>query len=183
MDIFKITKSKTREKILQIFFADIDKKYYARQLEKILGLPVSNIHRELSSLEKTGLFQKEQIGNLIFYSLNKKSALFDEFKNIVFKTIGAEGTLRKELKKIKGIKRAFIFGSFAKNKEDSISDIDLMIIGNIDENLLIAKISKLEELLRREINYHIWGQKEFEKKAKTESFIQTILEEPKIELV
>lgn len=184
MDIFKITKSKTREKILQLFFSDVKKKYYLRELERLLGLSVANIRRELLSMEKAGLFEKEKMGNQTHYFLKKDSSLFNEYKSIVFKTIGIEGTLRKELKKIKGIKRAFIFGSFAKNKEDSSSDIDLMIIGeDIDEDILIEKINKLEKILRREINYHIWGQKEFEKKAKTESFIQSILEEPKVELI
>ena len=183
MDLFRITKSKTREKILQLLFADINKKYYPRQLEKILELPVSNIHRELLSLEKSGLLRKEKIGNSVFYYLNRESAIFNDFKNIVFKTIGIEGTLRKELKKIKGIERAFIFGSFAKNKEDSSSDVDLMIIGGINEDELVEKISNLENLLNREINYHIWSEKEFKKKAKTESFIQSILDGPKIELI
>jgi len=183
MDLFKITKSKTREKILQLFFADINKKYYPRQLEKILDLPVSNIHRELTSLGKSGLLRKEKIGNSVFYYLNQEAAIFNDLKNIVFKTIGIEGTLRKELKKIKGIKRAFIFGSFAKNKEDSFSDVDLMVIGDINEDELVEKISKLEGLFNREINYHIWSEKEFGEKAKAESFIQSILEEPKIELL
>lgn len=183
MDLLKITKSRTREKILQFFFADVEKKYYPRQLEKILDLPVSNIHRELTTLEKSGLFRKEKIANSVFYYLNKESAIFKDFKNIVFKTIGIEGTLRKELEKIKGIERAFIFGSFAKSKEDSASDVDLMIIGGPNEDKLVTVISKLERLFNREINYHIWGQKEFNTKAKTESFIQSILKEPKIELI
>ncbi|MDD4900879.1 MAG: nucleotidyltransferase domain-containing protein [Patescibacteria group bacterium] len=183
MDLLRITKSKTREKILQLFFADDNKKYYPRQLEKILDLPVSNIHRELTMMEKSGLFRKEKIANSVFYYLNKESAIFNDFKNIVFKTIGIEGTLRKELEKIKGIRRAFIFGSFAKGKEDSASDVDLMIIGNPDEDKLVVVISRLEGLFNREINYHIWGQKEFNAKAKTESFIQSILEKSKIELI
>ena len=184
MDIFKITKSKTREKILQLFFSDVNKKYYLRELERLLDLSAANIRRELLSLEKLGLFGKEKMGNQIYYFLSKNSALFDDFKNIIFKTIGVEGALRKELQKIEGIRSAFLFGSFAKNREDSSSDIDLMVIGeNIDEGKLIKRINKLEELFKREINYHIWGQKEFEKKAKTESFIHSILEEPKIELI
>ncbi|MFH1780918.1 MAG: nucleotidyltransferase domain-containing protein [Candidatus Nealsonbacteria bacterium] len=183
MDILKITKSKTREKILRHFFSDPNKRYYLRQLEKILGLSVGNVRRELLSLEKSGLFKKEEVGNQTYYFLNKEGALFNEYQKIIFKTIGVEGELRKELKKIKGIKRAFIFGSFAKNKEDSASDIDLMIIGTVDEDVLITKISKLENIFNREINYHIWGQEEFEEKAKTESFIQSILEESKIELI
>jgi len=73
MDIFKLTKSKTREKILQLFL----------------------------SLEKIGLFKREKVGKQVYYFLNKDSAFFEDFKNIVFKTIGAQGQLKKELEKIK----------------------------------------------------------------------------------
>jgi len=183
MEMLKITKSKTKEKILQYFFSDPNKKYYLRQLERILGLSVGNIRRELLSLEKTGLFQKERMGNQIYYFLNQKGALFNEYKNIVFKTIGVAGKLKQELRKIKGIERAFIFGSFAKNKEDSASDVDVMIIGTVDEDVLISKISKLESIFNREINYHLFAKKEWDKKSKEDSFLQGIIEEQRIELL
>jgi predicted nucleotidyltransferase len=183
MEILKITKSKTREKILRLFFSDSDKKYYLRQLEKILGLSVGNIRRELLSLAKSGLFKKEEKGNQTYYFLNKDGALFNEYKNIIFKTIGVEGALRKELKKIKGIERAFIFGSFAKNKEDSASDVDIMIIGTVGDNVLIPKISKLESLLGREINYHLFSEKEWHDKSKKDSFLKSVGVGPKIEII
>lgn len=183
MDIFKLTKSKVREKILQLFFSDPEKKYYLRELERILDISVGNIRRELLSLEKSGLFKREKMGKQVYYSLNKESALFEDFKNIIFKTIGVEGTLRQELKKINGIKRAFIFGSFAKNKEDSSSDIDLMIIGDVDEDLLVSKISKLENQFRREINYHLIDEQEWKEKSQKDSFIKAIISGPKIEIL
>jgi len=40
MDIFNITKSKTRKAILQLYFLHPEKKYYLRELEKILLKPV-----------------------------------------------------------------------------------------------------------------------------------------------
>jgi len=184
MDFFKITKSKTREKILQLFFADVDKKYYLRELERILNLPVGNIRRELLSLEKAGFFNHEKMGKQVYYSLNKNAAVFKEFKSIILKTIGVAGTLKRELEKIKGIKKSFIFGSFAKNQEDSSSDVDLMIVGNnINEDLLISKISKLEILFRREVNYHLFDEKEWKEKAKTESFLKSVINGPKIEII
>ena len=99
MDIFKLTKSKTREKILQLFFSDPSKKYYLRELERILGVSVGNIRRELLSLEKMGLFKREKAGKQVYYFLNKNSALFEDFKNIVCKTIGVQGKLKRELKR------------------------------------------------------------------------------------
>ena len=183
MDIFKLTKSKAREKILQLFFSDSSKRYYLRELERILDVPVGNIRRELLSLEKTGLFKCEKMGKQVYYFLNKDSAFFEDFKNIVFKTIGVQGKLKKELEKIKGIEQAFIFGSFAKNKENTSSDIDLMIIGKVDEDLLISKISKLEGLFKRDINYHLIDEEEWKEKSKKDSFIKNIINNPKIKII
>lgn len=183
MDFLKITKSKTREKILRLFFSDIEKKYYLRQLERLLDLPVNNVRRELIALEKTGLFKKEKIGNQTHYFLNKESALFEDYKNIIFKTIGVAGSLKKELEDIEGVKYAFIFGSFAKNIEDSASDIDLMIVGRFDEDILIKKIRDLEDILKREINYHYIDQDEWKKKLGENSFYKSVNDGPKIELI
>lgn len=183
MDLFKLTRSKTREKILQFFFSDIHKRYYLRELEKILNISVGNIRRELLSLGKTGLFKREKMGNQVYYFLNKDSALFEDFKNIISKTIGVERLFKKELRKVKEIKEAFIFGSFAKNMEDSQSDIDLMVIGSPDEDLLIAKITKLEKLLKREINYHLISEKELKEKAEKNSFVKAVIGGPKIKII
>jgi predicted nucleotidyltransferase len=184
MDILKLKKSKTRRKILQLFFSDPNKKYYLRELERILNLPVGNIRRELLGLEKAGIFKREKIGNQIYYSVNRQSPIFEEFKKIVSKTIGVEASLQKALKKIKNIKVAFIFGSYAKGKEDSLSDIDLMIVGTPDEDLLVSKIVKLEKQLNREINYHIFSEKDWKKKIKEKDpFLENVLFQPKIFLI
>jgi len=183
MDITKITKSKTREAILRLFFSNVDKKYYLRELERILGISVGNIRRELLMLELLGLFGREAMGREVYYSLNKNSAIFEDFKNIIYKTIGMEGSIKRELNKVEGITNAFIFGSFAKNKENLASDIDLMIIGDVDENLLISKISKLENICRREINYHLLDNKEWKEKSKKNSFLKAIVKAPKIDII
>ncbi|PIQ74780.1 MAG: transcriptional regulator [Candidatus Portnoybacteria bacterium CG09_land_8_20_14_0_10_44_13] len=184
MDIFKLTKSKARQKILQLFFADPDKRYYLRELERILSLPVGNIRRELVSLAEAGLFAREKAGNQVYYFLNKKSFVFEELKKIVSKTIGLEARLRENLRKIAGIRTAFVFGSFAGGKEDSFSDIDLMIIGRIDESALLSKISSLEKELRREINYNIFSPEDFKKGlAQKEVFLEEIIAKPKVFIV
>jgi len=56
MDLFRITKSKLREGLLALYFTNPNKKYYLRELEKILNFSVGNIRRELIKLESTGLF-------------------------------------------------------------------------------------------------------------------------------
>jgi predicted nucleotidyltransferase len=183
MEIINITKSRTREALLRLFFLDSEKKYYLRELERILDISATSIRRELLSLEKSGIFEREKAGKQIYYFLNKKSVVYDDLKNIVFKTIGIEGVLKKEISEVMGIKRSFIFGSIAKNKQNTLSDIDLMIIGDVDEDVLIKRISKVEGVLKREINYHLFDEKEWEEGQKENSFLMAIVEGPKIEIV
>ena len=184
MDILNITKSKTRKAILELYFNRQGKKYYLRELEKIIHFPVQNIRRELIKLEKTGIFKREKSGNQVYYLLNTKSPIFNDFKNIIEKTIGIENQIRVELSDLKSISKAFIFGSFADGTLDALSDIDIMIVGDINEDDLIGKISTLENRFEREINYHIFSDKEFTKrKQEKDSFVSRILSKPTIFLV
>ena len=181
-----LTQSMERQKILRLYFSDPQKRYYLRQLEKLLGVPVGNIRRELLRLEKTGMFRSEHVGNLVYYYVNTKHPLYREFKTIIFKTIGVEGSLREAIQEVRGVLAAFLFGSFAKGEEDSSSDIDLYLVIQekaFHEDALIRRISRLEKQFGREINYHYAGLKEFMKKKKEDSFIKTVLKEKKLILL
>jgi predicted nucleotidyltransferase len=184
MDITRIFKSKTREALFRLYFTNPDKSYYLRELERELDIPVSMLRKELLSLEKSGIFSSSRKANLSYYSLNKSYPLHDELKTIVFKTIGIKGLLIKTLSDIKNIETAFIYGSYAKNQYNAKSDVDLFIIGNVDEDKLISKIDKIEKDLKREINYSIYSRKDFEKKKRQkDGFIEDIIENPKIFLI
>ena len=184
MDMFRFTKSKLREELLVLYFTNPNRKYYLRELERMLNFSVGNIRRELIKLSKIGLFLSENKGNLVYYYLNQSYPLFKELKSIIFKTSGASKMLQNILEKFKGISQAFIYGSFAKGEEREDSDIDLLIIGKVDEDKLIEEIDKLERKLQREINYAIYEKEDFNKKKKEgNSFILDILKEKKILLI
>jgi len=180
--MFRITKSKLREELSALYFTNPNKKYYLRELEKLLNFSLGNIRRELIKLENTGLFLIENKGNLVYYYLNQSYPLFEELKSIIFKTSGAPKIIQN-LEKFIGISQAIIYGSFAKGEEKGDSDIDLLIIGEVNEDKLIEVISKLERKLHREINYAIYGKEDFKKKDEGNPFILDILKEKKIFLV
>jgi predicted nucleotidyltransferase len=92
--------------------------------------------------------------------------------------------LHNILEKFKGKSQTFIYGSFAKGEEREGSDIDLLIIGEVDEDKLIEEVGRLERKLQREINYAIYGKEDFNKKKKEGNFfILDILKEKKIFLI
>lgn len=181
VNLLQITKSKLRQKLLVYFFTNPQASLYLREISLLLNEDAGNLSKELAKLVKAGIFVANARGNQKYFIINKGYPLYKEFKSIIFKTIGVEGSLKELIKQAERIDAAFIYGSFAQSKENATSDIDLFIIGNPDEDKLMQKIEELEKKLRREINYNIYSRKEFkERKKKKDSFILNTLKSPKI---
>lgn len=183
-NFLEITRSELRRKLMAYFYTNPESNLYLRELASVLQEDAGNLSRELSRLEEEGVFIAEMRGNQKYFSLNPNYPLYKELKSIIFKTIGIEGSLRTAFKKIKGIRIAFIYGSFASGKQNGLSDIDLAIIGKIDEDELLKEINKLEKFLDREINYTLYSETDWERMKKMEdTFTANILDEPKIMLI
>jgi len=177
MDIINsLFKSKIRRKILTCFFADENRKYYINELARLIDTSQGTCRRELNKLAGIGIFKTLRTGNLLYYSIDKKSLFYKEFRSIIGKTLGIEIRLKNSLKKIEGIDFAFIFGSYAKRQLTPASDIDLVIVGRIKEEKLSDTLKKEERIISREINYHIYSKSEFKSKMENKnSFIKNIL--------
>jgi len=184
MDILNLEKSKVKRDLLVLYFSHPEKRYYLRELERMLAYQVSYIRRELISLEKIGLFVSEYIGKERFFKLNKDFIFYKEVKTILDKTYGVEGFLRNVLSSDERIKQAYIFGSYAKNKLSSESDIDLLLVSQGDIKRTKTKIYDFQEKIKREINIVDFNEKEFsQRKRSKEEFVFNILNNPKIKLL
>lgn len=184
MQFLEITKSKVRSKLLSHFFTNPDTKLYLREIAAILKEDPGNLSKELTSLGREGIFESESRGNQKYFFLNKEYPLYKELESIIFKTIGIEGTIKDFLEKISGVKFAFIYGSFAKSSQNGHSDIDLAIIGDIDEDKLLEGIAQAEKLLSREINYTLYSPSDWNRMKKTrDMFVNNIISESKIMLI
>lgn len=168
-------KSKTRQNILKLFFANEEKSFYLSEIAKILKSSVGTTQRELNKLVSSDILKTEKRANLNFYFLNKQNPLLKEIRDIFTKTLGIEIELKKIINAVKGVKYALIFGSYVKGDFRADSDIDLLIIGQINENELIRKIKILETAIQREINYHLYSEDDFKRKLKQKSFLRNIL--------
>jgi len=186
INFLEITKSRLRNKILLHFFTNTDDEMYLREMALRLKEDPGNLSKELSRLEKEGIFISQFRGKQKYFFLNKTYTLFNELKSIIFKTIGIQGSLQNIINKTSGIVTAFIYGSFATGKENASSDIDLCLIVKdsvFNENNFISKIDGLEKTISREINYIYYSEEEWEKQInENDSFIINIKMGPKIVL-
>ena len=177
----KLMGSKTRAKILTLFIMNPKREYYTREIERELKSNFEAIRTELINLEKIGLLRSRVSGKKRYYSIKTEHALFPEFKSMILKTSGLGDVLKDAFKDTDKIDAAFIYGSYAKNAEDTESDIDLFVIGGISIKDLQAVISDIENKFQREINPTVYPQEELQDKLRAKNhFILSVLKEPKI---
>jgi len=169
--------------ILKLFFKDQEKEYYFREIAKKINKEPSYCQRYLDNLVEDEILLDKRRGNMRFFRLNKEHPLYEEIKSIISKTIGLENELKKIIDKLDNVEYAFVFGSIAKGTENSGSDVDLMLIGDIDQDAFTSALSSLEGKIAREINYHIYSSQEITKKLKAgDNFISNIFSAPIIKL-
>ncbi|MEK9145847.1 MAG: nucleotidyltransferase domain-containing protein [Elusimicrobiota bacterium] len=179
-----LDKSKARRALFALFFTNPDQEYFPRQLERLTGVLVGNLQRELVRMEGAQLLSSRRLGKLKLYKLNIRHPLYPELKGLVGKTVGLEDAIRGRLGDIDGIEAACIYGSFARDQQRAESDIDLLVIGDADEKALIRTLRDLEKRLQREINYSLYTGKEWKKrKAVGDPFILEVLRRPRLPLV
>ena len=174
--------SRLRARVIGWLFTHTDERYYVRQLTELLGEDSTNLSRELARLESLGILLSTREGRQKYYRANPGSSMFDELKSLAAKTAGAVDILRQALEEHQeNIQAAFVFGSFAQDEQTADSDIDVMVIGNVDGVVLRASISRAESELRRTINYSMLSRKEYRKQlGREDGFLSTVLEGPKL---
>jgi uncharacterized protein len=181
--IERIFGSRIRAKVLAWLFTHADQSFFVRQIASILKEDPTNLSREMAKLENLGVLKSKREGNLKRYQANPACPFFLELKGLVLKTTGVAGQIKVVLDHLEGIDHAFIYGSYAKGEEGGSSDVDLLLIGNVDMDRLDMLLGDLEKKLGREINYVLYHPREFESKKKArDGFIMDVLASDKIML-
>ena len=177
-------RSKVTIKLLDYYFLNPEAQVYINELARILDLDPKNTETKLKELEKKGFFQSEFRGKQRYFFLAKDNPVLEHYRQIFLKTYGIEKKLKDMMGNIKGLKEAYLFGSYASNKMDSSSDIDLLVIGAHSVLELQRVITKLQKDTGREFNVINLSPKEFEKKKKDKDpFINGVLKTKIIRLI
>lgn len=177
-------RSKVAIKLLDYYFLNPDAQHYINELARILGLDPKNTETKLKEFEKKGLLKSEFRGKERYFFLAKDNPVLEHYRQIFLKTYGIEKRLRDMIRGIKGLEQAYIFGSYATNKMDSSSDIDILAIGSHSVLELQRVIAKMQKDTGREFNVTNLSQKEFEAKRKNKNpFISRVFKTKNVKLV
>lgn len=176
-------RSKIAQQVLGYLVLHEESEMYLNEMCRRFGADRGNLARKLQELEKEGILKSQWKGNQRYYRLNSAFPLLKEYKKIVLKTVGLEHSLREVLHRVPGIKEALLFGSYARDRMDANSDVDLLVVGDHNTIALQREIAQVEKGMDREINVINMSPVEYQKKRKSSPLLRSISKEKKVSLV
>ncbi len=175
----------TKGKLLALFYNNIDRRYYLRDISQEVGISIGSVNGALKELVYAGIIDMTIEGKKKFYSANRYCPVYEELKNLVLKTVGIVEPIKEALEPLRDkISAAFIFGSVATGEDTGRSDIDLFVVGRLSLKELSVAIYPLDDRLKRPINPHLYSPERYSEAFKAnDHFIKSILKTKLIYLI
>lgn len=174
--------SKTRVKLLELFYSNPNRSFYVREITRKIDEQINSVRRELANLLNAGIIISETTNNKLYYEVNQEFEFFAPLSEIFGKgtaapskkaKTGAHKTQDDELKALGNVELVLLTGQFTR---DESSGVDLLIVGNVNENQVHKYVSELEKKEGKEVRYVILSPSDFDYRIKIKDrFVTTVL--------
>jgi predicted nucleotidyltransferase len=168
-----------RVKVLAFLLLNASGEWYLREVARRAGVPLATAQRELAILEQIALVERTKRGRQVFFRVETTHPIFAELRALLLKSDGLAQPLREALEVVGGVEAAAVYGSVAAGTDTGRSDIDLLVVGDVDSIALHDAISVVEDRLGRTISYTAVTRKELAKRRRAgDPFLARVLNGP-----
>jgi hypothetical protein len=191
--------SKTRVKLLRLFYGNPNRSFYVREITRKIDEQINSVRRELANLLNIGIIVSDNTNNRLYYEVDQKYEYYAALLVIFGESTAKQQTVApaKEIEKLPPTEPAkpkvvsgdasmkslgnleivFYTGQFTR---DERSGIDMLIVGEVNQNALQKYITELEVKEGKDIRYVLMALSEFEYRRQIrDRFITTALESKK----
>ena len=198
--------SKTRVKLLQLFYQNPNRSFYVREITRKIDEQINSVRRELANLLSIGIITSDNTNNRLYYEVSQSfghypalSSMFGgkKFKPVKKATkIAAEEEVEvpeapeaeatkdpfvNDLMKAGNVRLVVYTGQFTR---DNTSGVDIVIVGDVNHSAVERLISDLETSEKKELRYSIFDIDEFKyRKEVNDRFIANLEIAKKIVLI
>lgn len=174
--------SDLQARLLGALFDEPERWRSSTELREDLDVSPATLHDELTRLVAAGILERDAGTRPYRFRPDLSSPFADPLKGLTERSVGVPRRLRRVLAEQPGITAAGIFGSWARGDADAYSDIDVLVVGEIDFTSLVRAIRPLEREIQREINVVAYDHNELARR-RDETFIRRVVREPIQDLV
>lgn len=152
--------SKTRVKLLQLFYSNPNRSFYVREITRKIDEQINSVRRELSNLLSIGIITSDNTNNKLYYEVNQKYEYYRPLQEIFGG--GVKKASRRvsvdqqhteadgDLKSVGHIDLAVYTGQFTR---DESAGIDFLVVGDINQAALQKYVDELEAKEGKSIRY------------------------------
>lgn len=173
---------RTRQGVLGVLLLQAERRWFASELARRIGVPPSSLHRELRDLAEAEILIREQEGKQVYYRANPECPFLVDLQGLLAKTAGLADVLRACLQPLDDrIQVAFVYGSVARSEELATSAVDVLVIGRAGLRELAPSLQEASLRLGRAVSPSVWTARAFAAKAlEQHPFVRRVLAEPKL---
>lgn len=173
--------SKTRVKLLHLFLNNPNRAFYVREITRKIDEQINSVRRELANMLSIGIIQSDSSNNRLYYEVNQSYVYYEPLKAIFGdSSFGSDATATpvvtdwaKRLKSLGDVRVALLSGALVRG---SGSDLDVLLVGNINKTQLKRFIKELETEENKQLNYTVMPYQEFYYRLSIKDrFITTII--------
>lgn len=174
-----------RGTILALLAGNPSRQFYLREIVRLAGASPGALQRELGILVESGLLVREKRGRQVYYQINAKAPIFPELRSLVRKTMSGVDVLRSALAPLADrIHAAAVFGSMARGSLTPGSDIDLLVVGDLEPSEVLDALRPAEDALGREINAITYLPAEYRRRKKEKRhFVEAVRRGPLLAII
>ena len=189
MSLDSLFGSKTRVKLLSLFYNNPERPFYVREITRKINEQINSVRRELQNLLNIGIVQSVNQSNRLYYEVDPSfkfhSELMSMFQKIPAKSkeireTKEEDQILKKVQKAGNVKLLFLSGAFVRG---SMQSVDMFIVGDMNKARLAQIIEGLEQTMNRELNYAALRVEDFDyRRNLNDRFVLDMLDARKIVL-
>jgi len=161
--------SKTRVKLLQLFYSNPNRSYFVREITRKIDEQINSVRRELSNLLSIGIITSDTNNNKLYYEVNQKYEYFKPLQTIFGggvkspKKAGAadqdgDGIVEDSLKAVGHVDLAVYTGQFTR---DDTVGVDFVVVGEVNPNALQKYVDVLEAKENKNLRYAVMTLPDF----------------------
>ncbi len=183
--------SKTRVKLLQLFYSNPNRSFYVREITRKIDEQINSVRRELANLLNVGIIVSDNTNNRLYYEVNQSYEFYEPFRVIFGGAVAAGAPAATKasakaaaapaeadkLKSLGNLELLVFTGQFTR---DESSGVDVLIVGDTNQNAVNKYITELEAGEGKELRYVVMAPSEFAYRRQiNDRFITTLFDAKK----
>lgn len=175
--------SKTRVKLLQLFFSNPNRSFYVREITRKIEEQINSVRRELANLLSIGIISSETNNNRLYYEVDQTFEHYGPLSAIFGAKLGSRTKNKKKtptsidnlnLLAVGNVELALYTGQLTR---DDRSGVDVLVVGDINPTKLNKFIAELEAKEGKELRYTVMTLGDFNYRQQiNDRFLSTVME-------